>query len=785
MITTNGPAVPTTDGLYWLTSVQLAELACISERVGRKALLRATVGHTWNGATLVVRKQGRAYEVDARSLPEHLYRKFWETNRDRLTTPQVSPPENDLQPERVCRGRELLAKHYKEAEWKAKIIGPALQFRRNSRGRGEMLRHLAEQTYIRPSDGKPIQFAESKLRGFCQRFEEGGVHALMRKERRTEAAHRRLVNRKWEQACPLPLPEKTRLAEEIERYIRGLWAAGAPSRYKVRQMASAELAVRCRAAGWVEADIRNCDVGQYLVEYNQDARLVAMNDRDAKRFSDLQKPRIARDRSEFAPGEAIVADVHPVDILLQREDGSTYTPRMIAWYDLATNRCFYTLKHCAPGESVKQGDVTKSFVEMCMEWGIPRVLYLDNGPEYSWDAMVQGFHVLAGMGVELDARLGAIAALEARWEHEGVDGICVDAPAVETRVEEDSDRRSIIRARPYNAAAKPVEGAFSAKEKVLSMLPGYIGGDRMNKRVSKVGRAAETYPGSAEAFDLAFAEAMAFFHTTPQRGHLRGMSPEQCYAVKRAEARVTRVTRADLIVFVKAFSEERTLKVGTQGVRVGSGEGDRWYYGDELIPLINTKQRFLFAKWRPEAILLVRPLAGGKEKYVPIHERPVYGFFDPEGAKEQSRRDGIARRNVRSLRATADQVDLRDAMRTTVVEARSAFGSDPEASAVEHHDRLITLTPELQVANDALSNSIPKAPERLGPGEFVDRDGSIRRLPTRGEIQKRERQESGFPPLPAGIKKPASTSQEPFDFEEHGRRIRAEMKRTGKVGQLE
>jgi len=42
--------------------------------------------------------------------------------------------------------------------------------------------------------------------------------------------------------------------------------------------------------------------------------------RDAKRYSDIYQPRIARTRSELMPGEAIVGDVHPLDILLSRAD---------------------------------------------------------------------------------------------------------------------------------------------------------------------------------------------------------------------------------------------------------------------------------------------------------------------------------------------------------------------------------------------------------------------------------------------------------------------------------
>lgn len=755
------------DAPYWLTSKQFEELAEIKAVTARKALLRATQGHTWSGATLAVRKQGRAYQVDARSLPPELYHKFWLANREALTAPSIAPTAKPLQPERVGDRPELLARQYREAEWKADIIAPALRFRPRSAGRGEVLRSLAEETYVRPTDGKPMRFAEAKLRDYCRLFEEGGVRALMRKERVTEGKPRRLVNRKWEEACPLAQPEKARLAEEISRYVRGLWVAGAPSRNKVRQMASAKLAELCRAAGWNDATIRNCDVGQHLVEINQDARPVAVHGRDAKRYADHYRPRIARERSDFTPGEAIVGDVHPVDILLMREDGSTYTPRMIAWYDLATNRCFYTLLHPAQGKSVTQADVTRSFVELCMAWGVPRTLYLDNGPEYSWDAMVSGFKALAGMGAELDVRLAEIDALEARWaaEAEGAEILEAEPP------DETGEARALIRARPYNAAAKPIEGAFSAKEKVLSMLPGYIGGDRMNKRVGKVGREPDPYPGTPEAFDKDFAGAMAFFHATPQRGHLGGVSPDARFEAMRNSVKVT---RGALPQFFMAFSEERRLKVRTQGVELGARDGGKWYMDDALVPLIGTRQTFRIAKWHPEAIVLDRRIGGRWDPRL-IHERRVFGFFDSEGAKEASRLNGLAERHIRNLKAGAPKVDLQAAMRTYVTEARACFGTGDATPAPGPNDRYIGLSPELLALGEQLSGENPNPAEQLGAGEFVDAEGEIHRLPTPAEARQARKDAPALPALPEfTYERPAPRPKNPFnDYEEEYRKAKA------------
>ncbi len=770
-------SVSVSDMQYWVTTELFADIAQCTQRAAQKAIRRATEGHTWNGAALVVRKQGCAYQVDARSLPEHLYRKFYEANREAFSLAKVLPRENDFHVDVSGASPRLLSKHYRIAEWLAGIIAPALLHLPRSHARGEVLRSLAEQTHIRPTDGKPIRYAESKLRQFCRRFEEGGVHALMRKERKVEEKARSFVNRRWDNACPLPATIKAKLADEIEEYVRGVWAAGAPSRDKVRQLASAELAARCRAAGWDDADIKNCDVGQYLVESNQAARKVAIYQRDAKRFSDNFKPRIMRDRRGLQPMDCIVGDVHPVVLYLERAAGSTYTPRMIAWYDLATNRCFFTLLHPEQGQSVTQADVTRSFVLMCMEWGIPRRLYLDNGPEYSWSAMVDGFKTLAAMGTELDLHLNEIQALERQWAAEdtgtGEKALARDGAA------RPNDERVLVRAKPYNAAAKPIEGAFSAKEKVLSMLPGYVGGDRMNKRVSKVGRAPDTYPGSAEAFDRDFADAMAFFHATPQRGHLKGLSPAEAF---RLAAPKVQATRAGLVVFILAFSEEKSLKVRTSGVQIGSKDGGTWYFGDELVPLIGSKCLFRIAKWHPQSILLVQG-TGAQMHYVAIHERRVSPFFDQDGAKEASRLEGLAKRHIRELKAGLPKVDLQDAMRKYVDESRKCQPTMPLVSTLP--ERQIRISDDLQALNDQLTKPNPNPVEKVAPGEFIDNDGEVHRLPTRKEILDKKSLESTTLPDFRAFRPPPK--QKPIlDLEEYGRQKRAEVQaKKEKSGRLE
>jgi len=511
----------------WVPVSAFSGLVGISRVKASAALRKCFSGGTWNGTALQVRKNGRAYEVHAASLPLPLYTKFRDQNQDLFKPAQLPATTRTVTPDVDLSRISLLVNHRHEAEWKAEIIAPALKWPWKTPARAAVLRQLAEKDHIRPTDGKPVRFSATFFFKQKTAYEMGGVEALVRKPRAKEEEHRYLINKKWEKACPLAQPVKTRIAEAIEQYVVDLWGNGAPSRDKVRHMASAKLFTLCREAGWADATLQACDVGQYLVERNQGFRNLAVRHRDAKRFSDKYKPRVARTRKGLAPGEAIVADVHPVDVLLSRPDGSTYTARMIAWYDLGTNRFFYTLLHPGPRKSVTQADIARSFFELCQAWGVPRKLYMDNGSEYKWAEMMDAFRAFAVLVKEMEVKMESLEALEARFaaEDAGEPLVGEDVPSQDAAVT--AADGAIVRAKPYNAAAKPVEGAFAAVEKFMSMLPGYMGGDRTKKKLTKVGKQPDAYPGDAEAFNLAFAEAVESYHNTPQRGFLGGLTPNQ------------------------------------------------------------------------------------------------------------------------------------------------------------------------------------------------------------------------------------------------------------------
>ncbi|QJP12373.1 hypothetical protein G3545_01055 [Starkeya sp. ORNL1] len=82
--------------------------------------------------------------------------------------------------------------------------------------------------------------------------------------------------------------------------------------------------------------------------------------------------------------QLVVGDVHHLDMVMLREDGSEAWPKAIAWLDQATNRIRLDLLLLGKGEGIRNADVIASFIRMTQDpaWGMPRGLYLDNESEY-------------------------------------------------------------------------------------------------------------------------------------------------------------------------------------------------------------------------------------------------------------------------------------------------------------------------------------------------------------------------------------------------------------------
>lgn len=613
----------------WINTIEFATLTGLKERGARKALIQCQSNGTWHGLPLTVRavdgatgQGGKSLQVFVPSLPKSLRDAWHELHPAALDPPKIEPVMLHAPESYDSR----IGKEVAEWQWKLSVIAPALKFPRQSRGRGAVLADIAGKTHTRP-DGKIVTYSLGTLRAWIKKAENDEAKTLARK-RRKKGLRRAIITRAWDKAAPMPEPEKRRIAAAIEDYTRDLWRNGAPGREKIDLLASSKLWQQSRAAGWNEASREACKVGRHWVERHRAAGLVAVREQDAKRFADEFTPRIIRNREGYKPMDVVIGDVHPLDVV-KLHDGREAHARLVCWLDLATYDVHVTVVLLPKGRGIRQEDIARSFVAMVSDWGLPRTLYLDNGTEYKWDEMMEGFRAITGLVELFHAFINEGSTEEIRRE-------------VETAIGE----KPLTRAKPYNAPAKQIEGVFGILERgFFSMLPGWVGGDRMKKRTHKLGAQPRPFEGSEEEFSAAIAEAVSFYRNTPQNG---GTSPNEKRAAHYAEG--WKPYTAPREVFLFAFSEVARLKVQTNGIQ----KDGAWYYSDAIIPHIGQTLDIHFAKWDRSHLFMI----GADGKYIAIPQTQTYGQLDKAGAIEQGRRAGVMNAHIRALKDGTKKLDL-------------------------------------------------------------------------------------------------------------------------------
>ncbi|MBW8456934.1 MAG: hypothetical protein K0M58_00595 [Thiobacillus sp.] len=689
----------------YLSTAEFAALAGIGERGASKALKRALVGKEWNTHALIVRKRGKAYEVFAPSLPPDLYAK--------LLAAQPKPPAPVQEPVQLPATLEnqhnklTAPEKWPEANWKRALIEPALAYPASTKARGSFIKDIAAREHTKPC-GKVVRIPARTLYQWIEQFETLGIGGLVRK-RRHEKGPRVLISRRWDAECPLPADKKGGLKAAIETYIKSLWANAAPGWPDVARFGQTELMRLSHEAGWPDASLENCKLTRHFVEKFNEWRLVHMAKKDFKQLFDKHRSRVIRDSSLLQPMQMVVGDVHPVDILVTRPDGSTATPRLIAWYDVATHRIFATLTLLDKDKGITRADVWASFAAMVETWGLPERLYLDNGSEYNGRkrrfgkgqlaGVIEGFNLLSSINLSMRELIGVL------WR-EFTAEIVEQASAVEML------GSGVTRSQPYNAPGKPgIEGQFASLEKVMAMLDGYIGGNRMKKRTPKLGKETPAW-GSAAEFEAAFKHALDFWHNKEQAGDLKGKSPNQ--ALDDAQKAGWRASCVDRGTLIYAMSETLQRTVQTCGVEVDN----QWYENSAAFAgLRQQKATFRYASWAPERIVYA-PNFPDPEGWALIERAKVYDHRDMAGARDASARNGKTLNHISSLKAETVPLVLAAEMARDVAARppapKTLFGG-PKISLGIHVDALAESAERLGLP--APQEIIP-----LQPSESVDRE---------------------------------------------------------------
>jgi len=472
----------------WLDADTFAALAGVSSRHARRIFEASVRGERWQGVRLSLRAirgrggaAGRRYEVSAASLPESYQRALradLEPSYDASEIVALASPERRRPAGN--QGRVI------EARWR--VIEDALAHPARTAERAAEIARAAKKW------GHSVRTVQRWISDL--EASGGDANALARRKPSHAGLARVVVSRRFDKAffaAGYGADLLQELGARVDQLTKAAWASPAQRagwKFVRREIVTA-FKRECR-----EREITLPAAAFYLsrrrVIQAEHYRRVDIYRNDRKRFDDA-KPRIRRDNSKFAPMQQVVMDVKPLDNIVQRPDGSTTWPKMIAFMDTGTHRIFTHFVLLPPGEGVRQEHVIQAFLEMVAhpQWGLPQQLYRDNGTEFAVFDMIRD-------ALELVAEPG---------------------------------QRPIVNAKPYSGASKPIESKFAVLDRfVFSQMGGWAGGNRMNKKTQTVGKPPAPYAGG---FDDFVAEAnmriLDFESWEIGSGPFKGRSPAGIY----------------------------------------------------------------------------------------------------------------------------------------------------------------------------------------------------------------------------------------------------------------
>jgi transposase len=601
----------------WLSVELFSELVGITDRHARRVCISFSKGKGWNDMLGSVRtKKGRGgrsgvrYEILLSSLPVHLQGLLGDDSEadtcaiaarrpSQHGPATLSPP---AAPKFVAAANQAEAEHRRYA-----VLRLVMETERGTPERAQAIRDAARH------HGEN----ERTIQRWVQRCEAHGwdLDTLGRKRPEDAGQKRVWVSRAFDKrfrAAGYDQADLERLGDWLTCEIAGWWQSPVQRAgwKRVRLEVLTSLRRECATRGF-DLPRTAFGISRRRVEELRFHRAVDVMKHDAKRHDDA-KPRIRRDNSRFRPMEQVVMDVKPLDCVLMRPDGTLAYPKLIGFMDTGTHRLFGRIILLPQGEGVRQEHVTDAFLDMVdhPDWGFPQQLYCDNGSEYKhFDLIREALKMIADEGA-----------------------------------------RVIIYAKPYSGASKPIESKFSVIDRqITSLMDGYTGSNRMDKKIHRMGQKAKPYAGSVEAFEEEFFLRLSDFHAMSiGSGPFKGKSPMEVYHGHLNNG--WRPVRVNRLALDCAFAKQLGQRKIDRGAITISGERFRH---SELAALAGRRVQVV-KPYRREAWPLANlPDVG----WVALEPEMLHLPGALDGAIEASRAQHRHNQAVRRLKSRANAID--------------------------------------------------------------------------------------------------------------------------------
>ncbi len=595
-----------------LSAKQLADAIGVPERTLRHALTMCANGKPWRGHHLPVvqmpeqrgGKSGVTWGLDLTRATPALLEDFpaLKEHLETANLPAKAEHRAEVDPWRVRVQRERF-----------EMILPAIGTEPHTPERGDALRKCVERA--KPCWGSSKAPSIVTLRTWLQTYEERGLAGLLPEASARKGKTVVLISRAWDTGIDLPEDRRERVAKALDLYTRSLIAKSMSAR-KARELAGSKLVELSLEAGSTlpKARLKKlCTVTQKYTDRFEKYRRVARHAFDNKAHFDKDRPRVRRGKCAW-PMEVVYGDVHPIDIYMKAADGNGQRRlRLITWMDDCTRYMWASVAVFEKGRGIRQTDIADALFNMVCDpvGGVAHTLYLDNGGEY------------AALGDAMKEIPGAVHVMESFG--------------------------GVVKAIAYNGPAKGlIEHAFSTLEQgYFKHIPGWIGGDRTNKKTEAVGKPVKGFSGTVQELVKAVLDMVAAYNDAAQGGQLNGQSPREAMqdAIDRGWQSVTMDT--DSFDFAFSRREERQIKQG--GFRLDN----TWWSSDAT-----------FRLGAGDVVSLRVPLRSGAEGVFVVHEgerldgralpETLYHPLDRNGARESARRNRLQEEAIRQLKKGVD-----------------------------------------------------------------------------------------------------------------------------------
>ncbi len=490
---------------------------------------------------------------------------------------------------------------------------------------------------------RPHTFARSTLLNKLKLLEEtGSAGTLRRRQRRDTGQAKVLISRPWDQAVPFDLPTRQQIAADTMQELRGCIKAGA-TLSRALQHVKGFLKVQTATHGYrpdPQELERICEVPAR--HYWREApvfKRVYRHKHDRKASTDAM-PHISRVMPD-GPGKLYVLDVHHINVLVKQGD-KVGTVKMLGCLDMGTRRFTAEFVFFELRGGVRNIDNIELLRRVFADpaWGVPGLVYVDNGKEY-------------GFAKHLDHALKL---------------------AAETSGSTDERQSRIIYSLPFHAQSKPIENVHhQLNNHEFRYCQGFIDDDRFDPMRPELGKLPTPFGGFHEFVEYVRGLIDAYNWTPQPHGQLKGDSPMSRFR-KHVEKGWGAIVM-DPAEFDGIFCEPESRIVQNQSIRVA---GRLWscpaldgFLGQKVIARVPAYHGF--NELRVEQM-------DGTFIGIATPDRQ-YEFDDPRGALTSAERKKATRRAIGAADKSTPDVDM-GASRRAFAAGQLPVQPNPPAGAI-------------------------------------------------------------------------------------------------------